>query len=63
MCLLAMPSEGIEEHKRAKGIQQLCSQMGIVHMRTDSGKGGGGSLRAPLDPAALDQVCVPYNEL
>ena len=42
MCLLTMSSEGIgiEEHKRAKGTQQLHAQMGTVHMKTDSSTEG-----------------------
>ena len=65
MYLLALPSEGIgsKEHNRAKGTRQLHDQMGAVHMRTDSGTGGQGSLRVPLNPAVIDPVGFPYVDM
>ena len=40
------------------GALQPCSQMVMVHMGTDDGTGGRGSLGAPLGPAVIDQLAV-----
>ena len=65
MCPFAMPSEGIsiKECNRAKGTRQLHAQMDLAHMRTDSGSGGQGLLRAPLNLAAVDPVGIPFLDM
>ena len=59
-----MPSEGIgiKGCNGTMGTQQFHAQMGMAHMRTDSGMGGLGSPRAPLHLAAIDLVGIPYAD-
>ena len=62
---LAMQFEGtgIKENNRAERTQQFHVQKDMMHMGTDGGMGGQGSLRAPLYPAALDPLGVTYVDM
>ena len=65
MCPLPMPFEGIsiDKHNGAEGTWQLHAHMGVAHMSTDGDMGEQGSLRAPLNLAAIDLVGVPYTNM
>ena len=57
-----MPFEGtdVKKYNGAKGTWHIHAQMDMVHMSTDGSVGRWGSLRAPLDLAAIDPVSISY---
>ena len=65
MCLLVMAFDGIgmKDNNGAEGTWQLHAQMGVLHMSTDGGMVGQGSLSTPLNLAVVDPLGVTYVDM